>query len=286
MASGRTMSDPDTRAIVVAAARDNAFDLYLAALLAPRARRDDLIALAAFEGELNRVATSVSEPMRGEFRLQWWRDLAAAEGEAASGNPIGDALADCVRRNALSRQGLRASIDARSAELDPGEIASYPAFLAYLDSSDGAAMRRAARVLAGRSVGAEQEDFLTHAGRAVALARLIGAVARGGAGALRFLGDLAHRGVLPARSAAPIVTGTAEIGRWIAGEARAELGRAKALLPMQSSHARLSALPLALVEPYLHAWEGHDPSGGTAPPPILPLSRVWRLWRLARFAKL
>src|SRR5207244_2038693 len=76
-----------TDAAVEDAARANAFDRYLAARLAPRAARRDLIALAAFVGDTARIAATASEPLIGEIRLQWWRDVlepGPAEGEATA----------------------------------------------------------------------------------------------------------------------------------------------------------------------------------------------------------
>ena len=60
-------------AIVRAADRDR----YISALLAPADRRLDLMTLYAFDAELARIATTVSEPLLGEIRLQWWRDALA-----------------------------------------------------------------------------------------------------------------------------------------------------------------------------------------------------------------
>ena len=61
--------------VIRLAARAYERDRYLAALLSPAARRDDLLVLAAFAGDVGRIASSVSEPMMGAIRLQWWRDL-------------------------------------------------------------------------------------------------------------------------------------------------------------------------------------------------------------------
>lgn len=54
--------------------RDGDHDRYLAALLAPPARRESLFALLAFNLELARIVESVREPTLGAIRLQWWRE--------------------------------------------------------------------------------------------------------------------------------------------------------------------------------------------------------------------
>ena len=50
-------------------ARTHAPDRYYAALLAPAEARDDLIALAAFTGEIERISRQVSEAALGEIRV-------------------------------------------------------------------------------------------------------------------------------------------------------------------------------------------------------------------------
>ncbi len=54
--------------------RENDPDRFFCTLFAPPAKREALFALYAFNHELARVAESVSEPMLGEIRLQWWRE--------------------------------------------------------------------------------------------------------------------------------------------------------------------------------------------------------------------
>ena len=66
------------------AARANEYDRYLAALLAPKAARPGLIALAAFQGEVARAVETVNEPIMGEIRLQWWRDALPGLRDGAS----------------------------------------------------------------------------------------------------------------------------------------------------------------------------------------------------------
>ena len=66
--------DPTTVDVVTIAARAHERDRYLAALLGPRPIRRDLIALAAFAGEVGRIPAFVTEPMMGRIRLQWWRE--------------------------------------------------------------------------------------------------------------------------------------------------------------------------------------------------------------------
>ena len=86
--------------VVRTAARAFERDRYLAALLSPRGVREDLLALAAFAGELARIPAFVSEPMVGEIRLQWWRDAIRAGLKDGSGEGGGHPIS--IRRSIRS----------------------------------------------------------------------------------------------------------------------------------------------------------------------------------------
>ena len=68
-------------------------DLYLCHLFAPAEKRGALLTLYHLYADIARIPASVSDPMVGAIRLQWWRDLldAVANGDGR-GTPIGEAL--------------------------------------------------------------------------------------------------------------------------------------------------------------------------------------------------
>src|SRR3989304_4664298 len=88
-------------------------DRYLATLFAPADRRDALFALYAFNAELARGRGGAREPLPGEIRLQWWREVLNGErdGEAAA-HPVAAAVRGTRGRYrfcaAAVRDGLRA----------------------------------------------------------------------------------------------------------------------------------------------------------------------------------
>ena len=49
-------------------------DRFLTALFAAAAEREALFALYAFNIEIAKTRETVSEPLIGQMRLQWWRD--------------------------------------------------------------------------------------------------------------------------------------------------------------------------------------------------------------------
>ena len=68
-------------------------DRYLAALFAPDDRRSALFALYAFNIEISRTRDLAREPMPGEIRLQWWREVLEGErADEAKANPVAASL--------------------------------------------------------------------------------------------------------------------------------------------------------------------------------------------------
>ena len=90
-------------------------DRWIASLYWPAAARPHAHALLAFALEITRVRETVSEPMPGEIRYQWWRD--AIEAGQGGGNPVAVALVDTIARFNLSKERLLALIEARSFDL-------------------------------------------------------------------------------------------------------------------------------------------------------------------------
>src|SRR6187455_473750 len=90
-------------------------DRFLATLFAPAEARGALFALYAFNLEIAGVRDRVREPMAGEIRLQWWRDVLDGErsGEAAA-NPIAAALSYTIAHCALPAEPLRDLTEARA----------------------------------------------------------------------------------------------------------------------------------------------------------------------------
>ena len=160
---------------VVEAARAGEPDRYLAALYAPEPARGIVIALAAFAADLNRIASSVREPLLAEIRLQWWRDaLGAAKRGERTGHPIADRLAPHLVSGLLPPGLLLGLIDVAPHPNLSALAADSQALTAYLSKSTGAGF-----ALAARALGATHSDGLDAACRSAAasygLARVLAA---------------------------------------------------------------------------------------------------------------
>lgn len=125
-------------------------DRFLATLFAPAEGRLALFALYAFSAEIAAVGDRTREPMAGEIRLQWWRDVLNGErvGEAAS-SPVAAALLDTIARHALPATPLLRLIEARAFDLYDDPMPNLETLEAYLDATSSTVIVLAARILAG-----------------------------------------------------------------------------------------------------------------------------------------
>lgn len=269
-------------------ARDREPDRYMAALLAPPRVRADLSAIAAFAATIGRIAHQVREPMMGEIRLQWWRDVLAAPSPTdRTGHPVADALIDVIARHALPAEPFERFIDAHGFDLSGDLLADDDALDGYLATTEGLVFGLGVAVLAGPDRAAHAG--LRSAGIAYGLARALGrlpeTLQRG-----PFIipkSRLAAAGIDPAaleqRPIAPEIAARLDtISRGLELRARAALDEARAQLIDLQPSALPALLPLAMVEPYFAAQNrrGYRRLEHAADP--TPLTRVWRMWRAHR----
>lgn len=91
---------------------------YLFCLLLPRSQRELMVALYAFDYEISRIWCIVQEPMLGQIRMQWWRDLIISKQEASSsGHPVALMLLSVIERHNLSIEVFERYLDAKEFDL-------------------------------------------------------------------------------------------------------------------------------------------------------------------------
>ncbi len=146
-------------------------DRYFASLFAPAGTRPFLFALYAFNAEVARVAETVREPMLGAIRLEWWRETAeaAARGNARN-HDVARGLVSLLAQKSVALAELEALIAARTFDSSAERLPDFVGLEAYLDSTSGALMRSASRVLGGP---ASAEQALREAGLAYGLTGLL-----------------------------------------------------------------------------------------------------------------
>lgn len=153
--------------------RDACPDRYIATLYAPEDKRGPLFALYGFDAEISQIAQRVSEPLPGEIRLQWWRDVIGGERRVeASGNPVAAAFVDAVERFELPQQSLANLLDARIFDLYCDPMPSRNDLEGYCGETVSAMFQLAAIVL-DPSAAKEVSNCAGHAGVAYGIAGLL-----------------------------------------------------------------------------------------------------------------
>src|SRR5271154_230267 len=253
-------------------------DRFLAALFAPDELRRALQALYAFNIEVARVREAAREPMPGEIRLQWWRDVINGEraGEAQA-NPVAAALLATIERHGLAAGRLTALIEARRFDLYDEPMATLADLEAYASGTSSALFS-----LAGQILGADAEAAAEPAGIAHAITGLVRALP---------LHAARHQVYVPAELLARHHVRIEDI---LAGQSSADLHAALAVL---RDHAReqlrlaggpVMALPLAALPAFLPAalvrpsLDRLDRCDAFAPVELSLWRRQWLIWRAAR----
>ena len=164
----------DAFAACEALVRTADYDRYLSALFVPAERRAHVLALFAFNYEVAKTAESVSQPLAGQIRLQWWRDaLDEIDVGHARRHEVVEALGETIRTHALPRALFDGLIDAHESDLTEIPFETWAEFDAYADATAGNLVRLVARVLGNSgAVDAAARD----AGIAYALTGLLRAL--------------------------------------------------------------------------------------------------------------
>ncbi|THK40155.1 phytoene/squalene synthase family protein [Ensifer sp. MPMI2T] len=276
------MQEADTQ--ILATLRDTDRDRYLACLLSPPEKRRSLAALYAFYAEIAGVRDLIHEPLPGEIRLQWWRDILSNEQWSGEGNPLAEALLECIREHRLPVAVLENMIDARIFDLYDDPMQDRPALEGYAGETASALIQLSSLIL-DPSNAAKSAEAAGHAG-----------VAQTIAGLLLLLPTHQRRGqvYLPAdllratgldRETFLAANDREAIGRAIhafCGLGRDHLAKARQGIGSISSANFFAFAPVALAEPVFDRAE--NAGARLLQQPIQPAQwqRQWRMWRAIR----
>ncbi|WP_292371190.1 phytoene/squalene synthase family protein [Mesorhizobium sp.] len=269
--------------IVVDAVRAADPDRYLSALYAPAGKRAALFALYAFNAEIASVRDRIHEPLPGEVRLQWWRDVIMAEGEADAGHPTADALRAAITAYRLPKAAFDNMLEARIFDLYDDPMPSRTDLEGYCGETAAALIQLAAMALDPTAA----PRFAELAGRA--------GCAQAITGLLLLLPLYRRRGQCYVPADILVAAGTTP-EEFVKGEGDAAAERAvAAMIALAREHLgafergasalpvslRPAFLPLALTRAYLDKMEkaGRSPLADTA-----TLSALRRHWLLLRHA--
>jgi len=270
----------DNAAYCAELVRTHDFARYAATLFLPAASRRPVLALYAFNVELSRIRDHITQPLPGEVRLQWWRDLIESEARgSAEANPVAAELLVAIGQHDLPREQLSRFVDARVFDLYDDPMPSLDVLERYCGDTASRLFALTARILG--EVSEEVEHVAHHAGIAQGLADVIAALpVHASRGQLYLPLDVleqsgAEEADILAGRATPALQ--AAIDRLI-GEAQSQLDSASDLLCSIPEHAARAFIPLALVQRGLQRF-GADPF---APSPQSHLRVLWTLWRASR----
>jgi len=122
---------------------------FVTALFAKAEQREGLMVLYAFNAEVARVRESVREPLAGDIRLQWWRDVIAGarpEDEIAR-HPVAAPLRHLVAGGILPAVRLERILDGRERDLAAEPFADLAELESYAEATSGQLSQAALAVL-------------------------------------------------------------------------------------------------------------------------------------------
>ncbi|OYR19003.1 phytoene/squalene synthase family protein [Brucella thiophenivorans] len=148
-------------------------DRYLSVLYAPEEKRGALAALYAFNAEIARIRDLVHEPLPGEVRLQWWRDLINGEERgSADAHPVAAALVETITRYELPRNAFDNYCEARIFDLYDDPMPSRNDLEGYCGETASALIQLAGFIL-DRDAAQSHTETAGHAGVAQSVTGLL-----------------------------------------------------------------------------------------------------------------
>ncbi|OAP45381.1 phytoene synthase [Sinorhizobium saheli] len=273
------MQQPDAE--ILASLRDTDRDRYLACLLSPPEKRRSLAALYAFYAEIARVRDMIHEPLPGEIRLQWWRDILENEQSAGEGHPLAAALLRVIREHRLPVDVLQNMIDARIFDLYDDPMQDRAALEGYAGETASALIQLSSLIL--DPVNAPNSaEAAGHAGVAQTIAGLLLLLPiHTRRGQVYFPSELLRATGLDRET---LLAGRDEEAidravRAICGLGRDHLAKARKGLDAISPLNFFAFLPVALAEPVLDRAEAAGAKILRQPIQPPQWRRQWRMWR-------
>jgi len=260
--------------------RTGDFARYASTLFVPAPERRALLALYAFNVEICRVHALVSQPLPGEIRLQWWRDMLAGKDHGGvEGNPIAAELLLAIRSYRLPVERLSRLIEEHQFDLYNDPMPTMAALEGYINDTSSALFSLAAAVMGPPS--GEVEHLARHAGLAQGILQVMVSLPLDASQRRLFVPQqmLTKYGCDPEDLFAGRQTPKLrEALDGMLGEARAHLDTAYTLLTSVAPQIRPAFLPLAHVKRELALLMRADNNPFVVRPPSR-FGTLWALWR-------
>jgi len=142
------VADPDPTDLDALIARVDPDRWLSSRFISDAQARGDVITIYAFDYELARAPRVATNPLMGEIRLTWWREVLdeVFDGRIVRQHPTAQALAAVINRHRLPRGALEALVDARYRELDAKPM-NLPDALAWAEGTGGTVATLCAQIL-------------------------------------------------------------------------------------------------------------------------------------------
>ena len=269
---------PITWQEITAVARTWQYDRYLAATLAARHNLNDLIILAAFAAEVDRILATVSEPAIAAIRLQWWRDALDTPAPETTGNPLADQLRNTMHGKNLPGDLFAHYIEAQDVELYSDLLPDLAALDDHFTNRDGILFELAICTL-GVTPDAQMREAIKAGAQAYGFARtLVQLPLRLQSRQFLLPADIAERhGIWPGESI--------DLSRFhtvrddLAQTAEDRLAAYRRLFPALPRTTHVAMLPVALTGFYISLARRHVYAAKEFE---VELSRIDRAWRMLK----
>lgn len=282
--------DAKTPEFCLSQLRELNYDRYLACLYLPEKLRNLAITLYAFDAEITKISSAISEPMTGEIRIQWWRDTIHA-GASNTHNPLADELLGELAAHKMPLLPLDTYLQARIFDLYNDPMPDLGTLEGYCGETASVFIQQltvAAKLEQDRTIA----DICGHAGMVLALTDILRFLPRHTAqNKLYIPREILEAADLSSQSwfASERNTNHLKVIDGVQGLARNHLAKLRSLLnqrPDETSDLSLILLPAALCEPYLKSIQNSGDQIFTSVPAISPIKKHWVLWRSARTGKI
>lgn len=146
---------------------------HIAVQFAPEANRQDILTLFAFDAEIERAVSAASDPLPGEIRLQWWREVLQGEraGEGQS-HPLAAALIGLIHDHRMPLDAFERYLEAQTFALYHDAFPDTVSLEAWCGETQSALMQMAAVIL-DPAAAKSSADAAGHGGVALAIAGIL-----------------------------------------------------------------------------------------------------------------
>ena len=259
-------------------------DLYLADLLLEGETRSAAMVLHAFHGEMIHVAANTREPMAGEIRLQWWREVLLGErATEAQGNPLARALLHVIGEHKLPVTAFVEKVDAHIFDLYQDPMESWPMVEGYCGATRSILFQLLA-LIDGHEVSAKLADASGHAGMAIGLCTIIERAAHHRARGQKYIPPVDIGSANPQASMDPTDIDSTHLASIDAVLDRAQdhYDKAIAAISALDRPVRTTFLPLSVIPYYLQRQRTHRTKVLSGLPGTQQWRKQWILWRASR----